>query len=378
MRTFFAIAALGLSAAVANALPPDKLVAHEWGTFTSFAGSDGTQVGFRPDNSALPGFVYRTKGEVSKEGLLLRAGTVSLETPVVYFYTDRETKASVRVDFPKGWVTEWYPFGTLAQHPRPRSQEDHGHGIRWDVTLRPESTEPFTTCAKTNPYHHARETDAAPLTFEQPAADGRGTLVQREKFLFYRGVGTFPIPVTARALGHSKVRVLNTTADPVRGLVLVTVRGGKVGFTPLAELAGRTEVEATIPDALGDAKRLAEHLVKGLTAAGLYPKEARAMVRTWEAAWCGEDGTRLMYLVPRKQTDEILPLTVVPTPAEVERVLVGRHEFVTPEREAEADRLWARTGHNGSPEWAVFGRFAPEIRAMAEKRQTAGARTGRR
>ena len=30
----------------------------------------------------------------------------------------------------------------------------------------------------------------------------RGDVVmQREKFLFYRGVGTFPIPVTAKALG---------------------------------------------------------------------------------------------------------------------------------------------------------------------------------
>ena len=33
-----------------------------------------------------------------------------METPVVYFYTDRETKVSVKVDFPRGWITEWYPF----------------------------------------------------------------------------------------------------------------------------------------------------------------------------------------------------------------------------------------------------------------------------
>jgi hypothetical protein len=281
------------------------------------------------------------------------------------------------VDFPKGWVTEWYPYGELAYHPRPTSPLDHAHSMRWDVTLRPGATDPFTTCPKTNPYHHARDTDAVPLTFAQTYSDGR-TLTQHEKFLFYRGVGSFPTPVTARALGGGKVRVVNTSAGPVGGLVLVTVRGGKVGFKPLPELAATAEADAAIPEAAGDAKELAEHLVKGLTAAGLYPKEARAMVRTWEAAWFGEDGTRLMYLVPRKQTDEILPLTVQPKPAEVERVLVGRHEFVTPEREAEADRLLARTGRDGSPEWAKFGRFAPEIRTMAEKRRDAAARAGRR
>src|SRR4051794_2247588 len=102
MRTLFVALAVGITAAAGPAAPPEKLVVHEWGTFTSFAGSGGTPVGFRPDNSALPDFVYRTKDALSKSGLLAHAGTVSLETPVLYFYTDRETKASVKVDFPKG------------------------------------------------------------------------------------------------------------------------------------------------------------------------------------------------------------------------------------------------------------------------------------
>src|SRR3954447_21184352 len=104
MRTLLAAAVVGLFAASGTAAPPEKLVVHEWGTFTSFAGSDGTRVGFRPDNSALPDFVYRTRDALSKSGLLAHAGTVSLETPVLYFYTDRETRVTVKVDFPKGWV----------------------------------------------------------------------------------------------------------------------------------------------------------------------------------------------------------------------------------------------------------------------------------
>ena len=72
----------------------------------SKAGLEGLTIGTLAEATAL-----------SKSGLLAHAGTVSLETPVLYFYTDRETKASVKVDFPKGWVTEWYPYGELAFDP---------------------------------------------------------------------------------------------------------------------------------------------------------------------------------------------------------------------------------------------------------------------
>ncbi len=41
-------------------------------------------------------------------------------------------------------------------------------------------------------------------------------------------------------------------------------------------------------------------LVKNLTASGLYEKEARAMVATWDDAWFREEGSRLLYLVPRE------------------------------------------------------------------------------
>ena len=66
------------------------------------------------------------------------------------------------------------------------------------------------------------------------------------------------------------------------------------------------------------------------------------MVKTWDSAWFGEEGTRLLYLVPRAKTDELLPLTMDPKPTELVRVLVGRHDFLTPEQEAVADREYKR------------------------------------
>ena len=98
------------------------------------------------------------------------------------------------------------------------------------------------------------------------------------------------------------------------------------------------------------------------------------MVRTWDAAWFGEDGQRLLYLVPRKQTDELLPLAIDPKPTEIVRVLVGRHDFLTPEQEADVDRAVgrSRSGRVSTEaverELAWVGRFAAETRAMSEQR----------
>jgi hypothetical protein len=385
-----ALVAAGLLAVVGFASPPRgdrqpdvpseagkvNLVAHEWGTFTSFSGSDGVPVGFRPDNSGLPDFVYREVGPVSKDGLLRgRLGTVSMETPVIYLYADKPTRASVRVDFPQGWVTEWYPAAAPARAAR--GPDGEGRGIRWDVRVLAGEAARLPRVKSDNPYFHARETDADAVEVDAPRREGAeraGTSAQREKFLFYRGVGKFPPPVTARGLGGGKVRVTNATRERVRGLVLVTVRGGKVGFRPLPDLAAGAETDAAIPEPAGGVAELAERMEKDLTATGLYPKEARAMVRTWEEAWFGEDGTRVFYLVPRANTDELLPLTIDPKPAEVVRVLVGRHEFLTPEREAEAARIAARVKaaraelDAAEKELKALGRFAEQAREMAEQR----------
>jgi len=65
---------------------------------------------------------------------------------------------------------------------------------------------------------------------------------------------------------------------------------------------------------------------------GLYPDEAHAMVETWRDSWF-EEGSRLIYLVPRGFIDKVLPLRVDPTPSQTVRVFVGRLELVTPATE---------------------------------------------
>src|ERR1044071_6254048 len=100
-----------------TAAPKGQLVVHEWGTFTSIAGRDGVALDWRPLNgpSDLPKFVHtipdaddglRHRRVQGKDSMTAR---VRMETPVLYFYSGKEMDVSVKVDFPKGKITEWYP-----------------------------------------------------------------------------------------------------------------------------------------------------------------------------------------------------------------------------------------------------------------------------
>lgn len=361
---------------------PSPLVVHEWGTFTSFSGSDGVNVSFYPNNDDLPNFVYLQQGpQDSKSARLTAGGTVSMETPVLYFYTDSPMKVSVKVDFPKGWITEWYPFAVGA--PSARQLRGPGQTIKWNARLLPGEQVRFPVERKgeKNHYYFARETAAVPLEAEIETPGDRvdhdlrgGNIIQREKFLFYRGVGTFPTPVNVKALSDGRIRVKNTATGRLDGLVLLTVRGNQIGFRSLGTLdAGAEQVASLAP--VGEEKAdLAEALVKSLTTAGLFEQEARAMVKTWDSAWFGEDGTRLLYLVPRSRTDELLPLTIDPKPTELVRVLVGRHDFLTPEQELDAERQVTRLRNArveteaAEQQLQKIGRFSWNARQMAERR----------
>src|SRR5215475_12216838 len=92
----------GLLAGAAKAQPPG-IVAHEWGTFTSIAGNSGTAVQWYPwaAPSELPGFVEHLQVQARDFKLNLN-GTIRMETPVLYFYSSKESVLSVHVSFSKG------------------------------------------------------------------------------------------------------------------------------------------------------------------------------------------------------------------------------------------------------------------------------------
>src|SRR2546423_13817208 len=107
---------LSLSPALAGPSDSNKFIVHEWGTFTSFAGSDGISLEFRPlTTSDLPEFVFDRSKQANLFNACFDAGDHSIytakssvrslqrmETPVSYFYTDRERTLDGSVRFPSG------------------------------------------------------------------------------------------------------------------------------------------------------------------------------------------------------------------------------------------------------------------------------------
>jgi hypothetical protein len=300
----------------------NQLIVHEWGTFTSIAGRDGVALDWRPLNgpSDLPKFVHTI--QEGNEGLRhSRIGKgdmsarVRMETPVLYFYSGSAMDVSVKVDFPKGRITEWYPQAREASA-----------GIDWGkIKVMPGASLNFPEESAHSHYYPAREVDAAPV--QVCGTDGKPG--QQEKFLFYRGVGTFDLPLSVKLEGETIV-LKNPGKAEIRNLIVFENRGGKIGYRLYDSFTGemrrqRPALDKNIDSLLEDLKRI-------LVASGLYEKEAMAMIKTWRNSWF-EEGMRVFYILPRKVTDEILPVTIEPRPFELVRVLVGRAEVITPEME---------------------------------------------
>jgi len=416
-------AAIVLIAADTDSAQVNNLTIHEWGTFTSVAGADGSAIdwdtlGCKDD---LPQFVNAEQYRGFKWRL---DGTVRMETPVMYFYSPNEITARVKVFFPIGVITEWYPNGDTAIYEsmalmdrmgasleRLRSgngadgrgaflvQEDSATAIEedgkskiysdetvykteslvqpypsgldpllvrldkslngidtslhqlmgaiaWsDIKVQPGTTPDYPVESGPSRYYAARGTDAAPITVGE----------QHEKFLFYRGVGRFQVPLWARVLDDGKVTVENRGREPVPAVFLFENRGGRLGYRNAGTLnpgrLNKSPMTLDRPSLDGSLSQLRYDLENALLAQGLYLKEAQAMVDTWRDSWF-EEGSRLIYIVPSPTIDTILPLHVEPAASQTARVFVGRIELVTPETERSMEEALSKG------DWPTVDRYA--------------------
>jgi len=329
LHKFLAIAALCLGPAFpveTNAQQTD-VIAHEWGTFTSIAGNSGTTVQWYPwaAPSELPGFVEHLQVREFKLNL---GGTIRMETPVLYFYSSRETTVSVHVSFLKGLITEWYPHATrftpdsskLRNVSLPERQLDGS--VTWErIALRPSHEGLLPRERAESRYYAARDTGSTPLEVSSP------TGAQHEKFLFYRGVSSKASPMAAKMLADGRVEATNLGGDPVTHVFLFERRGASIGVRSVTSLEAKAELAA--PELNGTVEMVSEQILAALMDQGLYPDEARAMLETWKDSWF-EEGSRLLYLVPPAFVKRVLPLSISPEPAQTTRVFVGRLELVTP------------------------------------------------
>jgi len=221
---------------------------HEWGTFTTVSGSDGVLLaGLEVEEEHLPNFVYSHAGMKARpstsdnnqfvvsrsllkssldspfqaastfkgmQRALLCNVTVKMETPVIYFYGDDTPKVNVKVGFNGGTISQWYPNRKSGDTPNKVSFDQlkdpakwlpivkdremvtldlldfskHYQGaIEWDVEVIPKAQSDTALTFKsseTTTWNYPRVSDANMIKVGD----------EYEDYLFYRGVGNFPLP----------------------------------------------------------------------------------------------------------------------------------------------------------------------------------------
>jgi len=393
---------LSVSAAFAGGSDSEKFIIHEWGTFTSFAGSDGISLEFRPlVTSDLPDFVLDRAKQANLFSQRFSAGDRSvyttkstvrslqrMETPVTYFYTDRERVVDVAVGFPKGLLTEFYPPVRMMFPVFVKGQNEKlaDSSLTWEkVKLIPtggiKGTMLPPPTSGNDHYGFARQTDSAMLQIDDKLINK----TYYEKFLFYRGVGNFDLPVTLQSTAGGKFTIRSSCKDSIHAAFLVQISHGHIRCAKVGRI--ESEIETILPKQEITIDQLCDDVAAEIVADGMYEKEARAMVNTWRSSWFGEEGTRLLYLLPQSLTDRMIPLKVTPKPDQTVRVMVGRLEVLTPQVEKSIETLLIQLASPMPAERDAamasitrFGRFAepalqrvsklsddPEIKARARE-----------
>jgi hypothetical protein len=372
---------------------------HEWGTFTSVQGANGTLLPWHSlQVSELPKFVYDwTKPGLNRRSMAMFSKVTletlqRMETPVVYFYANQPMSVDLDVAFPKGSLTEWYPQATqigpslAADTNGPSSGILRETRIVWrNLALVPASNADtslqgrLSQDASGSHYFAARETAANFVQddFTTPT----NTTTEFEKFLFYRGAGSFKTPLRVTLDTNSVVTVENTGPQLLTHLFLLSIHNGRGAFGVMDELSASNSV-TWLPLDLDNSEHwhqfplpqfqseIDAQMQTALVSEGLFPDEAKAMVNTWNDSWFTEDGVRVLYLLPRPWTDETLPMTLNPRPTNLTRVMVGRAEIIPPNVETNLFQLLtkAQNGDTGardqaSVELKKLGRFAePALR----------------
>jgi hypothetical protein len=314
---------------------------------------------------------------------------VKMETPVTYFYSDRPIKVKASVEFPRGSLTQWYPavvdavpffagIGDAIPSSKAKASGDlfgalgHKTGLLdWgsiDVLGRDANVTSMLPPAAFDRYtwSFARQVASNPLKVSSG---------QLEKFLFYRGIGNFSLPVQVKSSPGGKLSLANLIDDSIGPVFALNVTGDKGAFTQVAGAIqpGRTQPGA-IPS-LDKAKNveayaddLANSVRSALNAGGLYDDESTAMVNTWKRQWFRTPGARLLYVAPQSWTDRSIPLSIEPKPDSAKRVMVIRVEVITPELEARdvaalRGLASAATAPKAKEHFVALGRFAePRLR----------------
>jgi hypothetical protein len=375
------VAAIGLILSSRSLAADDKVIVHEWGTFTCLQDTQGNAIGsINVDDEPVPSFVLgpgfihaasritqttygsfglppywdlNTKGWKPAD----RDVTMRLETPVIYFYPPKGTAPQsvpplqVHVDFHGGLLSQFYPYADPNGFP-PDLQLNHGQhiadfvsGLTWKNIRLGSSVKPVETDDQV--WTTPREVGAPVLQADAQIYNGnRGfdTKPQAEHFLFYRGIGQLDSSLRLQE-GDGSVRIWSqpwSAATVYDHAWLADIHAdGTCSYRELTSFGGaaswwRPVSLTAVPDKFTPESFSAGHLTKlkasmhdALVKEGLYEDEATAMLKTWDLSYFKSPGLRFFYIVPRAWVDKVLPLSITGAPVEITRVMVGRIELIS-------------------------------------------------
>ncbi len=325
-RSFRFLTFLLLSAAVSSTAGAADYTVHEWGSASLLSkapmghcwhGDRCAARNCRRSFTTGQNAGYQRFGpKSSTTGKFAIISLQRMETPVIYFYADQEQTVDVSVQFPLGFITEWYPqadqigpagspLDTSATNGRP-SHTIGESGIHWaNVALSPVR-ENDNTAAGLPPdqsgghYFAARATDASLIRVSSDTNGG----FEREKFLFYRGVGDFPTPLRVTADAGGVITLANSGRDPLTHLYLIKLHDGRGSFSYVEQIPAGEHQSLPVEPLTSElpvgelAQSIGEHVAGSLVIAGLFPREAAAMVNTRKDSWFAEDGWRVLGVLP--------------------------------------------------------------------------------
>ena len=295
----------------------------------------------------------------SRDQLRLPSILLKGETPVIYFYTQRPQTVRIGVGFPKGVWTQWYPQAAVVRPSLVEQAESPdrigGGRICWYAEILPpalvndrlkrDSGEIPTLPATRSDalWNFARDVDAAYVKCVDGTKEPQRA--EYERFLFYRGLGEARLPVRLESRGEG---TLTLDRDPTVGagvqhVFVLRVENGRASYRYVPRLGPGEAASGVIPSMEAASpvadftRKIAADLANRLTESGLFAKEARAMVNTWTSSYFQTDGIRVLFVLPQSWTDSFIPMTVSPPPRQTVRVMVGRLELLSREREQLAE-----------------------------------------
>jgi hypothetical protein len=328
---------------------------HEWGTFTAHYTSRGIPYTdlYKTANEPVPAFVYKFRADsqyvrivtYSKYDLYtvgfpeLENVTIKMETPVLYFYSKKAIdNLIVDVSFKQGSIGEFFPMPfqheTLSdvqgkayiKNNKPALDLGRYNGnARWSINV----LAPADTQKPTEPDNTLPNVWLAPRKTSSNMIECGGI---REKYIFYRGIGGFENPVLPHYTQSGNLVVQNLSGEDLPYVMVYEMTSEGERRIWGEGMIGKAESKVFEKASTGAGERRwldvhRAHFIKELEKAGLYHDEAEAMLNTWDQNYFGKPGVKVFWIVPRKFTDKILPLSLSLTPEHLERVMIGRTEI---------------------------------------------------